>query len=87
MNAQFKFGALATDTVLKSITLPSANTTAQVRTVALDSAQMKKIFSGTPTKLTMTGAVTSAAPILVTPKQAVTITNRLILAVRLGGSN
>jgi hypothetical protein len=87
LSAQFKYGPLATDTVLRTFALPAATTTPQVRTVAFDSAAMVKIFKGDPTVLTMTGGVSSTAPLTVTPKQQVVITNRLILGVRLGGGS
>ena len=86
LNASFKYGPLVTDTVLRSFALPASTATPTKRTVSFDSASMVKIFKGNPTSLTMTGGVSSAAPLTVTPKQQVTITNRLILGVRMGGN-
>ena len=88
LNAQFKFGPAATDTVLKTFALPSATgTTPQVRTISFDSTSMAKIFQGTPTSLTLTGGVSSSGPLTVTPKQQVVMSNRLILSVRIGGGS
>jgi hypothetical protein len=87
LNARFAYGPQPTQVVDKSIALPSATAAPQVRTIALDSTEMANILSGTPTSLSLTGSVTSASSILVTPKQEVSISNRLILTVRAGGGN
>src|SRR5205085_4557176 len=87
MSAAFKYGPTATDTVLKSFSLPAAAATPQVRTISFDSTAMSKILKGNPTSLTMSGGVSSSSPLTVTPKQQVVMTNRLILGVRLGGGS
>lgn len=86
LTARFADAAAPALAVTKIFALPSG-ATPQVASVSFDSTEMANIFKGNPTSLTMTGAVTSAAPITVTPKQAVSISNRLVLAIRVGGGS
>jgi hypothetical protein len=85
--AQFKYGPATADTVLKLVPLPPASPTPSIRSVVLDSLQMAKIFSGAPTQLTLNGNVSSPTPIRVRPKEGVTISNRLVLTIRMGSSD
>jgi len=86
LNAQFQYGTPA-QVVTKAFALPASTaTTPQVRALSFDSTEMANIFKGNPTVLTMSGGVSSAAPLTVTPKQKVSISNRLILAIRVGGN-
>jgi hypothetical protein len=69
--------------------LPFPTGTAVLRSVTLDSAEINNIFAATeqnPSLFSMTGALSQSGPgISVTPRQTVTITNRMVLLVRVGG--
>lgn len=100
LSARFAYGTQPAENVTKTFALPTT-ASPQVREIPFNGTEMRLILCGGPpmqdffrlvqcpqtttTTLTMTGGVTSAAPILVTPKQAVTISNRLVLTVRVGG--
>jgi hypothetical protein len=73
-------------TVAKTVALPAGATptTMQVRSVGLSGVEMQKLF-GNQVVLNMTGNVNSPAPVTVSPKQSVSITNRMILKIRTGG--
>jgi len=85
-------GALTMDfttpsqTVSKTLSIPSGGSppTTQVRTVTLDQTDMQKL-QGEKATVVLTGTMTSAAPITVTPRQEISIDNRIILTVRTGG--
>jgi hypothetical protein len=85
LSARFAYGPAPAQTLTKPFALPGG-AAPQVASVSFDSTEMVNIFSGKPTSLTMTGAVASTVPITVTPKQAVVISNRLILSIRVGGT-
>jgi len=72
-------------TVAKQIALPATTTPAstQVRTVSLVAAEVRQLF-GHQVALTMNGVVSSTAPVSVTPKQKVSIADRLILTIHTG---
>ena len=67
-----------TDTVQSGITLPSGNGT---RTAGLNQAQIQKLLDH-KSIVTVTGGVSSAGTITVTPKQAINVDNRLVVTVR-----
>jgi hypothetical protein len=79
VNVEFIYGALPSDRVTKTIAMPTGVN--QVRSVVLDADEMSLLF-GKEVGLSVTGAVNSAGAITVTPKQAVSIVNRLILTIR-----
>ncbi|MEX2179151.1 MAG: hypothetical protein WD801_10605 [Gemmatimonadaceae bacterium] len=86
VNVRFAYGPGPSDAVTETFMLPTG--AAQVRTVTLDSADMSNLF-GAEEKVAFEigGAVTSAAPITVTPTMAISMSNRLILTIRTGGGN
>ncbi len=86
VDVRFAYGPQPFEAVTKTFALPTG--AAQVRTVTLDSADMANIL-GTENKVAIEigGAVTSAAPITVTPTMAISMSNRLILTIRTGGGN
>lgn len=74
----------------KTIAMPSA--TSAVRTVSFTGDELRNILKGngenSPTLFSMSGAVSSLpGGILVTPSQTVSISNRIVFAVRIGGDN
>lgn len=70
--------------ISKSATL-AAVTTPQRLTMTLDSAEMSRVLRSSPSAtLSMTGTVTAPAPITVTPKQVISMANRIILRLRAG---
>jgi hypothetical protein len=83
-NVDVAFGYGPGQAVTKTVSLPTG--VDQIRTVALDSADMSNLFS-TDEKigLTISGTVNSPAPIDVTPRQIIAISNRLVMVIRLGG--
>jgi hypothetical protein len=72
-------------TVAKQVSLPATTVPAstQVRTVTLLSSEVQQLF-GNQVALDVNGAVNSVSPITVSPKQKVSISNRLILTIRTG---
>jgi hypothetical protein len=72
-------------TVAKTVPLPAGVTppATQVETVSLTGDEMQKLF-GNEVILNMNGLVNSPTPITVTPRQSVSITNRMILVIRTG---
>ena len=78
------FGYAPSQAVVKS--LPLATGIDQQRAVALDSTDIQAIL-GKKVALTVGGVVNSSTPITVTPKQQITIANRLVLTIRTGGGN
>lgn len=72
-------------TVAKQVSLPATTVPAstQMRTVALQASDVQQLF-GNQVTLDVNGTVNSAAPVTVTPKQRVSIANRLILTIRTG---
>jgi len=85
LTVQFKYGPNPTDTVYTGITLPTGS---GKRTAVFNETQIQKML-GHSCAVSVTGSVTSAAPITVTPKQALSIDNRLLVTVRTpsGGGN
>jgi hypothetical protein len=82
LDVDFDYG---TGTITKALALPSG--VAQVRTVSLTAADMTNLFSAQDKiDLSVNGNVNSTAPIDVTPQQRLTISNRLIMVIRAGGS-
>jgi hypothetical protein len=77
------FAPTSGQNVTKPLSLPSGNQP-QVRTVTLDKPDLDKII-GSKVNLTVSGAVNSTSPIVVTPRQVVSISNRLILTTHVGG--
>jgi len=84
-NLNIDFNYAPAQSVSKTIVLPAATAppAAQVRSVSLSAADMQQLF-GHKVVLSVSGGVSSAAPVTVTPKQSVTIANRLILTIRTG---
>ena len=71
--------------VSKAATL-NAVTTPQTISVTFDSTQMFRILHSQPSAtLSMTGTVSSGAPITVTPKQVISMSNRIIMKLRAFG--
>lgn len=71
--------------ISKSATL-AAVTTPQVLSVSFDSAQMARILTSSPSAtLSMTGTVSAPLPITVTPKQVISLSNRIIMKLRAFG--
>lgn len=81
---RFAYGPTPSQAITKTVTFPSGGTL--VQRVQLDSAEMA-LLMGNEVAISTTGAVTSAGPITVTPRQAIRIGNRMILTVRTGGGN
>jgi len=82
VSVRFDYGTLPSEAISKTLSLPTG--VAQVRSVTLDSAEISNLF-GQKVGFTVMGGVNSSSPIDVTPKQVVTIANRLILKIRTGG--
>ena len=71
--------------ITKSATL-AAVTTPQVLSVSFDSAQMARVLNSNPSAtLSMTGTVSAPSPITVTPKQVISMSNRIIMKLRAFG--
>lgn len=83
VNVRFAYGPQPGEVVAKSFSLPTG--VSQKRLVTLDSLDMSRLL-GRVVEFTIDGAVNSAAPVTVTPKQAMTISNRLIVTIRTGGN-
>jgi hypothetical protein len=80
LNLIFAWGPGATQQITKPVTLPSGT---GVRSVTLDSAETQALLNGgEKVSIKLTGNVSSASPILVTPKQEVSVANRLRLKIR-----
>jgi len=84
-NLNVNFAYAPPQSIPKSVLLPAANSplTSQVETVTLSGDEMKLLF-GNEVLLDMNGVVNSPTPVTVTPKQAVSISNRLVLTIRTG---
>jgi hypothetical protein len=83
-NMQIIFGYGPGQSVVKPVPLPSG--TDQQALAALDSTEIQNIL-GKKVQLSIGGTVSSAAPINVTPRQAMTFDNRMILRIRAFGGN
>jgi hypothetical protein len=71
--------------VTKTATL-AAVTTPQVLTVSFDSAQMSRILNSNPSPtLSISGTVSAPGPITVSPKQVISMSNRIIMKLRAFG--
>jgi len=75
----------AAATIAKTVALPGGTTppATQVRTVALTAIDMQQLF-GKQVVLSISGGITSPGPVIVSPKQKVSIANRLVLTIRTG---
>lgn len=80
-NVDVAFGYAPGQSVSKTFAFPAG--AAQVRTVSLEGTELD-LLVGKKVGLSVSGGVSSAAPIDVTPKQAITIANRLRLVVLTG---
>jgi hypothetical protein len=78
LNVKFQYGPGPTQNVTKTITLPAGT---GVRSVTLDSLELQTVLQS-KSVLTVTGSVSSPTAITVTPKQVLSIDNRLIATVR-----
>lgn len=78
LTVKFAYGPGPTQNVTKIITLPAGT---GVRTVSLDSLELQTVLQ-TESVLTVTGSVSSPTAITVTPKQVLSIDNRLIATIR-----
>ena len=76
----------AQDTLPKSMTMAPATQprSAQQQAIVFDKADMQTLL-GKEVVLNMSGPVSSASPVNVTPKQAIGIANRMVLVLRTGG--
>ena len=83
-NVDVRFGYAPSQTITKTIAMPTG--AAQLRTVSLDQTELRALF-GQKVALSINGVVSSSGPIDVTPKQVVTIANRLRLTILTGGGN
>jgi hypothetical protein len=84
LNINFDYApplSVAKSTPLPAGIIPAAT---QVESIALTGAEMKLLF-GNEVILNMNGLVDSPTPLTVTPRQSVSITNRLILKIQTGG--
>jgi hypothetical protein len=86
LGMEFSWGPGPSDKVSTDpITLPNGTAVRQVR---LDSAKTQQLLNASENvSIKLTGSVNSVAPITVTPKQEVSITNRLIMKFRVGGGS
>jgi len=86
LNMIFAWGPAANQRITKPITLPTGCATAPcvgTSAVTLDSAETQSLLTGgDKVSIKITGAVSSASAITVTPKQEVKITNRLRIKMR-----
>ncbi|HEX7939170.1 MAG TPA: hypothetical protein VF483_09285 [Gemmatimonadaceae bacterium] len=82
----FAWGTGPTQNITKSVTLPSGCVTVTcvgTSTVVLDSTETQKLLQGgDKVSIKLTGNVTSASPVSVTPKQEVAVSNRIRITVR-----
>jgi hypothetical protein len=81
LTVKFAYGPGPTQNITKIITLPAGT---GVRTVTLDSLELQTVLQS-KSVLTVTGSVSSPTAITVTPKQVLSIDNRLIATVRTPG--
>jgi hypothetical protein len=81
---RFRYGPAAGDVFADSVAF--AGGSGQVRRLQLDSARIARLI-GNNVNLEVTGTVTSTAPVIVTPRQVISLANRFILKVRTGGGN
>ncbi|MEK7401313.1 MAG: hypothetical protein AABZ80_03005 [Gemmatimonadota bacterium] len=80
LNLVFAWGPGATQQISKPITLPSGT---GVRSVSLDSTEVQNLLNGgDKVSIKLTGNVSSATPVTVTPKQEVKVSNRMRLKIR-----
>jgi hypothetical protein len=82
VDVQFGYGP--SQAISKTIAMPTG--VDQLRSVSLDQTEMQTLF-GQKVGLRVSGLVSSAAPIDVTPRQVVSIANRLRLTILIGGGN
>lgn len=83
VEVRFGYGTLPSDAITKTLSMPTG--VDQVRSVGLNGGEIQTLL-GKKVGLTVAGGVNSAAPITVTPRQVVSISNRLILTIHVGGS-
>lgn len=84
LNLVFAWGPAPTQQISKVISLPSG---LGVRSVLLSAAETQQLLNGgDKVSIKLTGNVTSASPITVTPKQEVKVANRVILKIKVGAN-
>jgi hypothetical protein len=83
VDVRFAYGPQPSDAITKTVSLPSG--AGQVRTVSLNNAEIQQLV-GKKIGLSIAGGVNSTAPITVTPKQIITIDNRVRLVIHVGGN-
>lgn len=77
----FAWGPGPSQQISKPVALPSGTA---LRSISLDSAEVQQLLNGgDKVSMKLTGGVSSASPITVTPKQEVKVSNRVTLKVRL----
>ena len=81
---RFAYGAGPSDAISKTVAFPAGGTL--IQRISLDSAEMA-LLMGNEVAISTTGTVTASSPITVTPRQAISIGNRMILTVRTGRGN
>lgn len=84
LGMRFAYGLGPSDAITKTITITPGTLAPQK--IQLDSAEMA-LLMGNEVAITVTGAVSSAGAVTVTPRQAIDIDNRMILKIRTGGGN
>jgi hypothetical protein len=82
VDVQFGYGPA--QAISKTIAMPTG--VDQLRSVSLDQSELRTLF-GQKVGLRVNGVVSSTGPIDVTPKQVVSIANRLRLTILAGGTN
>jgi hypothetical protein len=84
-NVDVSFGyGTPTQLLSKATTMPTGAN--QYRSITLDANEVRSLF-GHKVALSITGDVSSTAPIDITPRQVIVIANRLVLEVLTGGGN
>lgn len=84
LGMRFAYGSLPSEAITEEVTFPTSGS--GVATISLNEQEMDLLI-GKTVEITVTGNVSSAGPITVTPRQAITIDNRMILVIRTGGEN
>jgi hypothetical protein len=77
-------------TISKTLSLPTSSEP-ELETISFTSSEIKQIIEGggedKPTTFSISGGVSSSTPVTVTPRQVITISNRLVIKVRAGGKS
>lgn len=84
-NMQVNFTG-ASGTVTKAIDIPGRSTpqAPQLRAITLDQTDLRSLI-GNKVNVTITGSMSATQPIVVTPRQKITIDNRLVVKLHAGG--